>query len=367
MRPIPITPAKRPIPSMHEAAPSTPADRCGRLRSRRPGERRALPDRSRLGTLLLLLASCDGPQSALSPAGRDAERIAELFWWMTGGAVVIWGVVLGVAVYAVVWKQHAHSDRVAKLLILGGGVVFPTVTLCALLLYGLSMMPPLLDLGPPGGMRVEVAGERWWWRVRYVLEDGRSVELANEIALPIGERVPFALTSPDVIHSFWVPSLGGKMDMVPGRVTHLALEPTQVGIYRGACAEYCGSSHARMNFYARVLPQEAFEAWLAHQMEPARPPRGALEARGAALFLANGCGACHTVRGTDADGTVGPDLTHVGSRYSLGAGILENDVDSFARWIARTEHLKPGVNMPTFHMLEDGDLLAIAAYLEGLE
>lgn len=317
--------------------------------------------------LVLLLASCEGPQSALQPAGRDAERIAVLFWWMAGGAVVIWVAVLGIAVYAVVLKQRAHSDRTARLLIVGGGVAFPSVVLFVLLVYGLSMMPALLDLGPPGGVRVAVSGEQWWWRVRYTTEDGRTVELANEIALPIGERTAFALSSPDVIHSFWVPSLGGKMDMVPGRINHIALEPTRIGIYRGACAEYCGSSHALMNFYARVLEPAAFDAWLAHQLEPAGPPEGPLEERGAVLFLANGCGSCHTVRGTEADGVVGPDLTHVGSRYSLGAGILENDVESFARWLEHTERIKPDVNMPSFHMLDDEALVAIATYLDGLE
>lgn len=155
--------------------------------------------------------------------------------------------------------------------------------------------------------------------------------------------------------------------MIPGRVTRLALEPTRTGTFRGACAEYCGDSHALMNFYVVVEEREDFDRWLEHQRAPARPPAGALAQRGRESFLANGCGACHTVRGTPADGVVGPDLTHVGSRVSLGAGILPNEPDDYLRWVARTDHVKPGVHMPAFGMLPPGELRALAAFLEGLE
>ena len=324
------------------------------------------------GVLGLWCTGCGGEQSALDPAGRGAERIADLFWWMAAGATVIWLLVIALALYAGRVRPGPHDARRTKLLIIGGGALVPTIVLAVLLSFGLAEMPRLLAPAPEGSVTIAVSGEQWWWRVRYLPGAGRGegrgeVVLANEIRLPVGEPVQLLLDSPDVIHSFWVPSLGGKMDMIPGRTTRLTLEPTRTGVFRGACAEYCGDSHALMSFYAVVLEREAFDRWLAHQATPARPPAGALATRGRELFLSNGCGACHTVRGTPADGVVGPDLTHVGSRASLGAGILPNQPDAFRRWIARTETLKPGVHMPAFGMLPPEELDALAAYLEGLE
>lgn len=315
----------------------------------------------------LLMAGCGGVQSALSPAGREAERIADLFWWMTAGAVIVWLAVIALAIYAVRARPEARNQRRDSLLIIGGGVVVPTVTLTVLLIFGLAMLPPLLAPAPAGSLKIAVSGEQWWWRVRYQPPGGEAFTLANEIRLPVGEPVQFRLDSPDVIHSFWIPSLGGKVDMIPGRVTYLALTPSKTGVFRGACAEYCGSSHALMNFSVAVQEKEEFVRWLARQAEPAQPPADPLAAHGQELFLANGCSACHTIRGTPADGVVGPDLTHVGSRLSLAAGTLPNEPDAFRRWIAHTTDVKPEVNMPAFHMLPPEDLRALAAFLEGLQ
>lgn len=318
---------------------------------------------------VLWLAGCDGPQSALDPAGHGAERIAELFWWMAAGASIIWLAVVGLALYAIRTQPEAHSHREAQLLIIGGGAVVPTVVLGGLLTYGLALLPTLLPPASESLLQVAIIGEQWWWRVRYLMSDSNdgTVELANEIRLPIGERVVFHLESSDVIHSFWIPALGGKIDMFPGRRTRLTLVPTRTGVFRGVCAEYCGTSHALMSFSVVVLERKDFAVWLTHQQAPARPPVGPLATRSQELFLANGCGACHTVRGTPADGVVGPDLTHVGSRLSLGAGILPNDLDAFLRWITHTDDVKPGVHMPAFGMLPPEDLQALAAYLEGLQ
>ena len=174
----------------------------------------------------------------------------------------------------------------------------------------------------------------------------------------------FRLASDNVIHSFWIPSLAGKMDMIPGRITNLSIRPAATGVFRGACAEYCGTAHALMSLYVEVMPREEFERWLALQSRPAQP---ADAAAGRDLFLANGCSACHTIRGTPANGAIGPDLTHVGTRLSLAAGILPNEPEAFLRWIARTEEIKPGVHMPAFGMLPDGELQALAVYLEQLK
>lgn len=303
--------------------------------------------------------------STLAPAGRAAERMAELFWWLTGGAFVVWVVVVGLAVYAI-RITRPHNRRRAAVLIIGGGAVLPTIILAGYLVYGLSMLPDILAPAPEGSLRVHVSGEQWWWRVRYPTETGGSVELANEIRMPVDEPVEFILESPDVIHSFWIPSLGGKIDMVPGRVNRLTLEATKTGVFRGACAEYCGESHALMAFYAVVMERDAFDEWLRQQAAPAAAPESPAAATGEELFLANGCGACHAVRGTPADGVVGPDLTHVGSRLSLGAAVLANERDDFVRWVAETDRVKPGVHMPAFGMLPEDELRALAAYLEGL-
>jgi cytochrome c oxidase subunit 2 len=281
--------------------------------------------------------------------------------------VVIWLAVIALALYAVRVRPEAHSRRQANVLIIGGGAIIPTVVLAGLLVYGLALTPELLAPAPEGSLKLAVTGEQWWWRVRYMPPGGEAVELANEIRLPVGEHVEFHLESPDVIHSFWIPSLGGKLDMIPGRVTRLTLQSTRTGVFRGACAEYCGTSHALMLFSVVVMEQEDFARWLARQAQPAWEPTSPLAAHGRELFLANGCGACHTVRGTPADGVVGPDLTHVGGRLSLGAGILPNDPDAFVRWIGRTEAVKPGVHMPAFGMLPPEDLEALALYLEGLQ
>ncbi len=306
-------------------------------------------------------------QSALAPAGAEARMVADLFTVMSAGAVIVWLAVIAFMLYATKKRTQPHSVGIARRIILVGGVVVPVIVLTALLLHGLSLMPKLRPALAADALRIEVSGEQWWWRVRYRLPDGETVTLANEIHLPVGESVEFVLTSPDVVHSFWIPALAGKVDMTPGRTTSLIVTPHRTGIYRGACAEYCGASHARMNFLAVVTEPAAFEAWLDAQSRDARAVTDALAVRGEKAFLVNGCGACHAVRGTAADGAVGPDLTHVGSRLSLAAGTLPNDADAFRHWIARTQAIKPDVHMPPFAMLPDDDLRAIGAYLEALQ
>lgn len=334
--------------------------------------------RSRLKQLLVHCLSlcavgatlgCDGQQSALAPAGRGAEEIASLFWWMVTGGALIWIVVIGLAIYALRIAPQPHNDLRAKLWIIGGGTIVPTIVLALLLTYGLAMLPPLLARPVDGSLKIEVTGIQWWWRVRYLDENSQSdFELANEIHLPVGKPVEFELKSADVVHSFWIPSLGGKIDMIPGRQTRLTLEPTKTGTYRGVCAEYCGTGHAQMCFYVIVMEQAVFDEWLARQRETANQPlSNSREAEGQRVFVSNGCGACHTIRGTAMDGVIGPDLTHVGSRASLGAGIMKNEPAEFVRWIAQTEQAKPGVHMPEFGMLSDQELQALAAYLESLQ
>lgn len=323
--------------------------------------------RIRCLALALCAAGCDGPQSALDPAGRGAEQIAEVFWWMVLASALIWMAFLAVSIYAIHSSHEPAKLKGTNLLILGGGVVFPTIVLSGLLTYGLATLPEHLAEAPPGALRIRVGGEQWWWRVQYRSGGDSAVPLANEIHIPVGEPVELLLESRDVIHSFWVPSIAGKVDMIPGRKTRLVLQPTRTGVFRGTCAEYCGASHAYMSFHVVVQERADFRKWLAHQAAPALPPATPLTAQGLALFISNGCGSCHSIRGTAADGVVGPDLTHVGSRLSIAAGLLPNEQDAFRRWIAHTDSLKPGALMPAFGMLPRDDLRSIAAYLESLK
>lgn len=308
---------------------------------------------------LFALTGCAGPQSALDPAGDGADRLATLFWVMLIGAAVLWAGMMALALYAA-RARGRYSEAFGSSLILWGGAVFPTVVLTALLVYGLWLMPDLRGRGD--GLRIHVSGEQFWWRVRYQPANGAEVESANEIRLPAGQRVEFFLDAPDVIHSFWIPSLGGKLDMIPGRTNRLVLHPTKPGIYRGVCAEFCGASHALMAFSVVVTEADAFNRWLADEA------RGATQkGSGAELFLANGCNACHAVRGTEANGKIGPDLTHIGSRRTIGAGILDNTTDNLARFITETERIKPGSRMPSYNMLSREDAAAIATYLGSLK
>lgn len=321
-----------------------------------------------LGAAALSWATgCEGPFSALDPAGKDAEQIATLFYVMVAGGGLIWLAVMGLAIYALARPSATRDRKKIRMLVVGGGVAFPTVVLTALLTHGLSLMPELLDPGPMDGLKIRVIGEQWWWRVQYEVPGGAPFELANELRLPVGRRTPIGLEATEIIHAFWVPALAGKIDMIPGRKNRLALEPTRTGVFGGACAEYCGLSHAKMLFEVVVLEPDEFDAWVEAQRAPAaRPQAGSPAANGELLFQALGCGACHTVRGTEATGTIGPDLTHVASRRRIGANLLDADRAGLRRWLTDLKQLKPGVHMPSFDMLPERELAAITAYLEGL-
>ena len=303
----------------------------------------------------LACAGCAGPQSSLDPAGDEAGRVAELFWMMCAGGAAILALVVAVALYATYGKRAPHGERFAYGFVVGAGILLPTLLLSGLLVHGLSLMVRTRAPADPG-LRIAVSGEEFWFRVTYERPGRAPVEGANEIRLPLGRRVELALTSPDVIHSFWLPALAGKMDMIPGRTNRLVVEATRPGTYRGACAEFCGSAHALMGFTAMAMEPAEHEAWLDAQAAPA--------ARlGAGAFLRNGCGACHAVRGTEAVSQVGPDLTHLAARPTIGAGLMPNTPENLKRFVAEVDRLKPGARMPGFRMLPADELEAIVAYL----
>jgi cytochrome c oxidase subunit 2 len=308
----------------------------------------------------------------LHPGGPAAARIADLWWLMLGLATLIFLLVLLVLIRALTHRgervppHRAGDDRGPLRWIVAGGVVLPAVTLTVLLVFTLYT---LRALEPPAGsdrLTVEVTGLQWWWDVRYFDGDGRQLtRTANEIPLPVGQPVSIRLRSADVIHSFWVPELQGKMDLIPGRENSIWIQADTPGVYLGPCAEYCGLQHARMSLRVVALPAAEFSGWMENEGRPAPEPTDSAAARGRQVFLANGCGMCHAVRGTEARGAAGPDLTHLKGRATLAAGTVPNTPGHLMGWIANPQALKPGNTMPRVP-LHPADLHALVRYLETL-
>lgn len=313
----------------------------------------------------LLLAGCGGMQSALAPQGPHARVIANISWVMFIGAAGILLLVMVLALYAIYRRPERRRAPKANVLIIAGGVALPVVTLSALLGYGVYAMAELRQPAADA-VQIEVVGNRWWWDVHYRDTDGSLIATANEIRIPAGQAVTVRLTSKDVIHSFWVPNLAGKMDLVPGRFNHIVLQADRAGVFRGQCAEFCGAQHARMAFYVVAESQQDYDAWLARQRMPAHQPTDALALRGRDAFTVH-CLECHTVRGVGRARQPGPDLTHVGSRLSLAAGVLDNRHENLVAFISRSQDIKPGSGMPSFAHLDDATLQTIARYLESLQ
>jgi cytochrome c oxidase subunit 2 len=215
-------------------------------------------------------------------------------------------------------------------------------------------------------VHVSVTGQQWWWAVEYQsATPSNIVRTANELRVPVGRRVLVTLRSTDVIHSFWVPALQGKKDLIPGHETSLRIQADREGVFRGQCAEFCGHQHAHMAFYVVAERPDRFARWLSAQRRPASDPGDALALRGRDVFLSGPCVMCHTVRGTPAGSRLGPDLTHVASRLSLAAGTLPNTTGHLAAWIANAQGIKPGSRMPAVSLAPD-DLQALVAYLRTL-
>jgi cytochrome c oxidase subunit 2 len=303
-----------------------------------------------------------GMQSAFDPQSPAAAAIAELAWVMFAGAALVFVLVMALAAIAV-FRRPTWLGRHS--VVIAGGIAFPTGVVLALLLYSLRIAAA--GQGEPSGLRIEVIGHQWWWQIRYLDARGSvDFETANEIRLPVGQPVQLEVASADVLHSFWVPSLAGKLDMIPGKNNRLRLRAGASGVVRGQCAEYCGGPHAQMAFFVVAQAPAEFEAWREAQRRPAQTPGNELTTKGRDVFLAH-CAACHTVRGTAAAGELGPDLTHVGSRVSIGAGILPNNTGAIGGWIASSQHIKPGNLMPSFQRFSGGELQALAAYVESLK
>ena len=304
------------------------------------------------------------PPAVFDPAGPYSEPVTILAWVLVLGGALVFTIVI-----AALWVALRGSPRLKARL--GGekaiwtlGFAFPAVVLTGLLIWGLTLTSSLSATRVTGGeMRVKIIGEMWWWRVHYQDAEGReTLRDANELHIPVGKPVLLELEAADVIHSFWVPRLGGKMDMIPGRTNRLLIQADAPGIYKGQCAEYCGGPHALMGFVVVAHTPDDFARWQA-----SRQPRGGGGGEGLRLFLSSGCAACHTIRGTPANGLAGPDLTHVGSRQTLGAGILPNNPGTMAGWIADAQAIKPANRMPAYHQFSGEELRALSDYMVSLK
>lgn len=323
----------------------------------------------------LLLQGCAGWQSALDPKGPAASELAWLIWFFTGLSALVWVLVMIALVVPLMMRSRAQAEPLAIDAGADGRklrVVMTAVGLTALILVGLTLLSffanrTLAAIGSDASLTIRVTGHQWWWEVRY--EDAtpsRILTTANEIHIPAGEPVRLLLTSTDVIHSFWIPSLSGKLDLIPGHMNVLDLKADKPGVYRGQCAEFCGAQHANMGTFIIAEPRAKFDAWWNDQLQPAAAPTADEAKAGEELFLKRPCVMCHRIGGTPAGGTVAPDLTHLASRQTLAAGTLTMSRGNLAAWIADPQGIKPGSHMPVVELSGD-ELNAVVAYLEGLK
>lgn len=312
------------------------------------------------------------PPPVLDPHGPFSNTVTTLAWVLVAMVTLIF-----VLVCAAMWVALYGSDELrAKL---GGegvvkwfGLVMPTGVLFLLLAWGTTMVAGMTTIRGDE-LRMRVSGNIYWWRVSYLDAAGKDIHAdANELHIPVGRPVVVDMVSEDVIHSFWVPKLGGKMDMIPGRTNRLKLQADKAGVYGGQCAEFCGGAHALMGFVVVAHAPADWQRWLdarlaRSQLAVAELPVSAEVQRGSQLFGEVGCAACHRVAGTTAQGLSGPDLTHVGSRQSLGAGILPNTRGTLIGWIGDSQSIKPNNRMPAYRSLSAAELGALAAYMESLK
>lgn len=294
---------------------------------------------------------------AFDPGGPVAREMASLMWVLVGLGTLVLTIFLALLIRGLVRSpvQPASEESIWRRWLVGAGVVMPAAVIAVVL--GLTLMAMRSTQLPDGSMTVQVVGHQWWWEVRY---DGFVT--ANEIHIPVGEPVVFELVSRDVIHSFWVPELGGKIDLLPDTTNTVVLQADRPGEYGGVCAEFCGLQHARMRLRVVAESPEDHEQWAAAQRQQAVPAEDPAAVRGQEVFYAEDCGRCHRIRGTTAKGEVAPDLTHLASRATLAAGTIANTPDNLAAWITDPAEIKEGAAMPAAQLSAE-DLEALVTYL----
>src|SRR5690242_10191016 len=320
----------------------------------------------------LALAGCAGPfpQSTLRPRsdfGRAIDHLfTDIFWW----AVIVFVLVETLLLIALIRFRHregrpapkpTHGHTALEI----GWTLAPAVILVLVAVPTVRTIFATAGDAPPDALKIDVIGHQWWWEYKYPT---LGLVTANEMHVPVGRPVQVSITSADVIHSFWAPALGGKRDAIPGHVNYIAFRADSAGDYSGQCAEFCGTSHGNMRLRVLVDRDSAFQAWAAAEKgAPAVPPKASLAAQGKAVFSRSACLGCHTIQGV-SPGIIGPNLTHVGSRTTIAAGLFPNDSAHLARWIADAPSLKPGALMTRMQPpLTDADIAALVAYLESLK
>ena len=323
------------------------------------------------GAAVLVLPACQSAQTPLDPSADQAGSLyglLQLMLWVCGFMYLL---VLGFLGWAI-WRARRELDPAgpaseARLTLSMGvwaGVIL--VGLCVLTVGSFLVDRGLAQAAAREQLVVRVTGQQWWWRIAYRLPGSQAwVETANEMHLPAGRTTRIELGSTDVIHSFWVPNVAGKTDVIPGHANAMDVTPRRQGWFRGQCAEFCGLQHAHMAVDVKIDSPQVFEAWLQAQAKPAPAPADPTLARGMQVLTSGACAACHTVRGTSAAGRVGPDLTHLGSRRSIAAGLMPFSRGGVQGWIAQPAALKPGTNMPAVS-LSPSDANAVGAYLAWL-
>jgi cytochrome c oxidase subunit II len=327
--------------------------------------------------LLLSAAGCSGRQSALDPAGVQAERIGDLYWLYFAVCLVVYVVVMAFVLVGF-GRRHAPASDAPdtsppapaerrKAQWVWAATIVTVVTLFVLLVGDFITGRHIQAQSDPEPLSIAVNAHQWWWEVRYNDPDPSALmTTANEIHVPVGRTVNVDLNSTDVIHSFWVPNLHGKRDAIPGHPTRTVFRADRPGTYWGQCAEFCGLQHANMRFVVVAEPAADFNGWLEAQRKPAREPTTEGQKKGQDVFLTTTCRMCHTIQGTPAQAKVGPDLTHVASRSRIAAGTLPMSRGHLAGWVTDPHGIKPGVRM-TANPLTPDQLHALLDYLESLQ
>jgi len=340
---------------------------------------RNAPRTSAICCAVLTVGACSGFQSVLDPRGPRADAVAKLHWTLTTIATVVYVIVIGALTFAL-WRashrppvvdEHEHHETPAQADVMKRGVIIAVAATVVIMLtfvvVSVSTGSTLAKVGGTKPLRIDVVGHQWWWEVKYDDPIPQNVvNTANEIHVPVGRPVLIKMTSTDVIHSFWAPNLAGKKDLIPGHETTTWFRADSAGIYRGQCAEFCGHQHAKMAFYIVAEPRLEFEKWLGQQREPAKKPTDSLTQTGERVFLSGPCAMCHSIGGTGAFGTVGPDLTHLASRHTIAAGTLPLTTGNLAGWILDPQSIKPGAKMPP-NQIDPQSLQALLAYLGTLK
>lgn len=330
-----------------------------------------------LSPLLLLLAGCEDAQSTFNTQGPAASRIAHLSWAMTIlfllASLIMWILVVLAAKRRGTLEEHAPIDENGgQGWILIGGLLIPLVVLCGIFVAGLELMASFPIHDPMNQRAIKpdmlIIGHQWWWEIHYL--DGppdQQFVAANEIHIPSGQPVMIELESQDVIHSFWVPTLHGKVDLIPGHPNFIRIEASHPGNYAGQCAVYCGEQHAHMRLLVVAQSPSDYHAWEEQQLKPAAEPTTAQTIAGQEVFLGGPCSMCHTIRGTPAGGQVGPDLTHLAGRQFIGANSFPNNEAYLEAWVTNAQSLKPGCKMPNLTQFTGTQLIDLVTYLRQLK